>query len=147
MDNEIKRISLRLKLINEMTEKTANQTLKKYGITLSQMRILMVIDRTEKKTCQMKELEGIFQLSQQNIVGLVKRLEEKKLLETFVDPDDRRMKKVAMTQEGLQVCKKAYKEVEAIDAWIAEGLTEKEKKDFLLLLGKVYQHVGRVNQN
>lgn len=147
MDNEIKRISLRLKLINEITEKTANQNLKQYGITLSQMRILMVIDRTEKKTCQMKDLEGIFQLSQQNIVGLVKRLEEKKLLETFVDPDDRRMKKVAMTQEGLQVCKKAYKEVEAIDAWIAEDMTEKEKKDFLHLLEKVYQHVGRVDQN
>lgn len=147
MDNEIKRISLRLKMVNEIIEKTANQKLKPYGVTLSQMRILMVIDRTEKKTCQMKKLEGIFQLSQQNIVGLVKRLEEKKLLETFVDPDDRRMKKVAMTQEGLQLCKKVYKEVEAIDAWIAEGLTEKEKKDFLLLLGKVYQHVGRVNQN
>ena len=143
MQRQITRVSVKLKLINEFIERKANRDLKKYGVTLSQMRILMALDCAEGKLCQMKNLEQLFDLSQQNLVGLVKRLQKKKLVETAVDPGDRRRKIVIMTDKGYQLCRMLYKEAEEIDAWIAEDMTEREKEDFGKLLEIVY---GRVKK-
>lgn len=146
MDNEVKTVSIRLKMINEIIEKTANQNLKQHGITISQMRILMMLGCTENQFCSMKKLEESLHLSQQNTVGLVKRMEEKQLLETYVDLKDRRKKNVQITEKGNLLLEKVKKEGESIDTWIAENLTEQEKKDFLKLLEKIYEHVKNANE-
>lgn len=52
----------------------------------------------------MKELEKTLKLSQQNIVGLVKRLQEKKFLYNFSDKEDKRIKHVKLTDSGNQLC-------------------------------------------
>jgi len=89
----------------------------------------------------MKELEKSLKLSQQNIVGLVKRLEEKKVLYSFPDKEDKRIKHVKLTDSGNQLCDTIAFELKKMDEWILEALTEEEKENFSSLLKKIYSHV------
>lgn len=141
MRDEINTVSTHIKLINELIEKKANQKLKVYGITVSQIRVLVVLKAAENVTCSMKELEKILKLSQQNIVGLVKRLEEKKFLYSFADKADKRIKRVKLTASGEQLCGRIAFELKKMDEWILRTLTEEEKKNFSSLLRKIYSHV------
>lgn len=141
MRDEINTVSTHIKLISELIEKKANQKLKIYGITVSQIRVLVVLKAAKGETCSMKELEKALKLSQQNIVGLVKRLEEKKFLYSFPDKEDKRIKHVKLTDSGNQLCDTIAFELKKMNEWILEDLTEEEKENFSGLLKKIYAHV------
>ena len=141
MRDEINTVSTHIKLINELIEKKANQKLKIYGITVSQIRVVIVLKAAKNETCSMKELEKTLKMSQQNIVGLVKRLEEKKFLYSFADKEDKRIKHVKLTDSGNQLCGTIAFELKKMDEWILGTLTEQEKENFSSLLKKIYSHV------
>lgn len=138
LDAEIT-VATRIKMINEQIERLCNQNVKRYQITGAQLRALMAIYYTEEHTECMKNLEGVFGVSQQNILGIVQRLEEKHLLTRRVNEEDRRSRKVQLTEEGLKLCEEASKELQMVDDWILKDLSAKEKRTFIELLTKVHK--------
>ena len=138
LDSEIT-VATRIKMINEQIERLCNQSVKRYQITGAQLRALMAIYYTEEHTECMKNLEGIFGVSQQNILGIVPRLEEKHLLTRRVNEEDRRSRKVQLTEEGRKLCEEASKELQMVDDWILKDLSAKEKRTFIELLTKVHK--------
>lgn len=132
-------VATRIKMINEQIERLCNQSVKRYQITGAQLRVLMAIYYTEEHTECMKNLEGIFGVSQQNILGIVQRLEEKHLLTRRVNEEDRRSRKVQLTEEGRKLCEEASKELQMVDDWILKNLSAKEKRTFIELLTKVHK--------
>ena len=138
LDSEIT-VATRIKMINEQIERLCNQSVKRYQITGAQLRALMAIYYTEEHTECMKNLEGIFGVSQQNILGIVQRLEEKHLLTRRVNEEDRRSRKVQLTEEGRKLCEEASKELQMVDDWILKDLSAKEKRTFIELLTKVHK--------
>lgn len=138
-------VATRIKMINEQIERECNQRVKKYQTTGAQLRALMAIYYTEDHTESMKNLEGIFGVSQQNILGLVQRLEEKQLLTRRVNEEDRRSRKVQLTEEGLKLCEEASKELRVVDDWILKDLSAKERKTLLELLTKIHTSLDSEN--
>lgn len=132
-------VATRIKMINEQIERQCNQKVRKYRTTGAQLRALMAIYYTEDQTESMKNLEGVFGVSQQNILGLVQRLEEKQLLTRRVNEEDRRSRKVQLTEEGRKLCEEASKELRAVDDWILKDLSEEEKRTFIELLTKIHE--------
>ena len=111
-----------LKMINDNVEKITNKQLKEYGITFSQIRIIFVLYRSEKGVYSLKELEKIFDVSQQTMAGIVKRLEVKKLIESLGDSEDKRIKRVQLTDSGRELGKvllvKLYDMTEKQTRWM-----------------------------
>ncbi len=126
-----------LKQINDIMEKNANNALRSQDLTLSQSGILVLLDEREGKTATFKELEKSFGVSQPTMVGLLNRLEQKKLVEVLDDPSDKRIRRAHLTQKGAEKCKEGYQHMQEAESMLLGGLTETEKAEFLQLLLKI----------
>lgn len=83
----------------------------------------------------LKELEQIQHVAQSTAAGIVSRLEQKGLLEALGDPEDKRIKKVRITAEGIERCKEAEQHMEQTEEYILSRLTETEQGLCLLYVG------------
>lgn len=130
-----------LKMINDNVEKITNKQLKEYGITFSQIRIIFVLYRSEKGVYSLKELEKIFDVSQQTMAGIVKRLEVKKLIESLGDSEDKRIKRVQLTDSGRELGKVLLVKMDEVEEKLLSGISQSERKELMNILKRVYENV------
>lgn len=126
-----------LKQINDVMEKNANNALRGQDLTISQSGVLVLLDGKLEKTATFKELEKEFGVSQPTMVGILSRLEQKKLVEILIDPGDKRIRLAHLTQRGADKCKEGYKHMKSAEELLLNGLTDTEKQEFLRLLIKI----------
>src|SRR5438093_12853765 len=77
----------------------ASGILHRLGLTPGHMKLLMQLDRDEGRA--MGTLAHSFRCDASNMTWLVDRLEERGLVERRMLPSDRRVKAVALTEEGV----------------------------------------------
>ena len=126
-----------IKQIHDELEKRTNQALRSTDLTLAQLSALLAL--RERTDCQMtlKELEHTLHLAQSTAAGIAARLEQKGFIETFGNPDDRRIKILRMTESGKSCCQAADRGMVETELSLLSGLTETEKTILLSLLEKV----------
>ncbi len=76
-----------------------DKSLKEFDLSLSQIRALEVISKSEKEITQ-RDLELALNISHAATHGLLKRLEKKGFVTTRIDNNDRRNVLISMTEEG-----------------------------------------------
>ena len=128
-----------IKKIHDEIEKQANALLRQQDLTLSQMNVLMELDAIPCHHLTLKELEVLLHVAQSTAAGIVVRLEQKGFVESFTDENDRRVKKVAITQTGMECCKNAASDINRMETQLLSVLTEAEKGQFRDLLEKVFK--------
>ncbi|HAM31832.1 MAG TPA: MarR family transcriptional regulator [Erysipelotrichaceae bacterium] len=92
-----------IKQINDILEKKGNQEMEMFGITMSQHSVLMFLDSTPDHVLDFKELERKLHVAQSATAGIVKRLEQKDLVEVVMNLQDRRAKQVRLTKKASPV--------------------------------------------
>ena len=100
-----------IKQLHDNIEKNANNALKKYDLTMMQLGALMRLNKDGGGECTLKEFEKLLHLAQSTTAGIVKRLEQKKFVECFGDPFDKRIKKGSYYRRRnkvLQYCSRRY---------------------------------------
>lgn len=85
----------------------------------------------------LKDLERALHVAQSTAAGIVARLEQKGLVEGFGCSDDKRVKMVRITQQGIECCQQAEQDMEQAEKSLLSGLTITEQSIFLSLLKKV----------
>lgn len=128
-----------MKRISELMDRKINWGLSEKEITNSQMKILIMLSECGAESVPLKELERQFELTQATMAGLVARLEKKRLLEGFVDPDDRRVKRVMITQQGRDLCLETRQSMDEYEKWMLKSLSKEEQalfREFLLRISK-----------
>lgn len=126
-----------LKQINDILEKNANNALRNQDLTLTQIGMLVELDNIPSKSATFKDLERIFNVAQPTIVGIIKRLEQKELVETLPDSTDKRIKLAHLTQKGQKKCLDGYEHMNAAENQLLHSLTKTEQNEFSRLLEKV----------
>ena len=126
-----------IRQINCATEKRINNELRESDLTHAQICLSFVLIEKEEGQCSLKNLEKHLHLAQSTTLGIVKRSEEKGLVECFPDPDDRRSKSVRITQRGIDLCSKIRSDVQNTESWLLAALTPEEQEVFRSLLTKV----------
>ena len=130
-----------IKRLNSIMEKRANNSLNDDGITLSQIKLLCILEQEGSLT--LKELEKYFCVAQATISGIVVRLEKKGLIESFYLPEDKRAKHIRLTDDGIKMCEHAKCSMERNEQWLLSSLDDVEKKELHRLLQKIYDDVSR----
>ena len=130
-----------LKQIHDAIEKRANHDLKKSGLTLSQARFLMYLLERGESEVPAKDFESHFQVSQPTVVGILKRLEQKKLIVSSVDRLDRRIKNISLTSSGMELCHREINHQKQMEAMIVKNLSPEEIAAFRSALETVYENV------
>lgn len=126
-----------VKQINDELERRANNALRPHGLTMAQMHVLLTLDDAVGGQMSLKDMEQSLHVAQSTAAGIVSRLEQKGLIEAFGDPEDKRIKKVRITERGKERCQEAEQHMEETEAYILSRLTETEQVILLTLLQKV----------
>lgn len=133
-----------IRQINNAFEKKANSRLKEQDLTFSQMNALMEILNMPAGKTTFKELEKRLSLAQSTTVGLISRLELKKLVSVSGDQDDKRIKYVEITALGEKFCNEAKQEMEDTQRKLLEDFSAEEVETLLSLLRKINRKVTEI---
>jgi len=126
-----------IKQIHDELEKNANNAMRVHDITMAQCSALLMLNGAPDRQMALKELERELRVAQSTAAGIVSRLEQKGLAEGFGSPEDKRVKMVRITQQGIECCQRAERNMEQAENMLLSGLTETEQSIFLSLLKKV----------
>lgn len=133
-----------IRQINNAFEKKANSRLKEQDLTFSQMAALMEILNMPAGKTTFKELEKRLSLAQSTTVGLISRLELKKLVSVSGDQDDKRIKYVEITALGEKFCNEAKQEMEDTQRKLLEDFSAEEVETLLSLLRKINRKIAEI---
>lgn len=133
-----------IRQINNAFEKKANSRLKEQDLTFSQMAALMEILNMPAGKTTFKELEKRLSLAQSTTVGLISRLELKKLVSVSGDQDDKRIKYVEITALGEKFCNEARQEMEDTQRKLLEDFSAEEVETLLSLLRKINRKIAEI---
>ncbi len=128
------------KTISDKMKASADADLKRHGLTFAQARVLAFLQSVGGQTTQ-KEIEKFLQVSHPTVVGVVSRMEQNGFLSTWIDPEDRRNKRVKLTPKAVAVGKEMENIVEVKDRVLVRSLTEEEVKELQRLLEIIYNNL------
>ncbi len=135
-------ISFKLKRVNDEMFKQANNRLQKDNMTFSQLFVLVYLYRDAKDmTASLKELERRFEVAQATMAGIASRLEAKGFVEGVINSQDRRVKQIHLTPQGLEFLKKNHQKMEEHNKHLVQGLSEEELSQLNRYLDIIYQNI------
>lgn len=130
-----------MKRIHDTLEKEANQNLLRYGVTASQLHMLMALGYEWEQGAQavrLKDLERCFGVAQSTTAGIAARLEKRGLVRSLADDGDKRVKRIQITPAGLEICKATKELVDNTHHRFLSCLSPEEEEELTRLLKKVY---------
>jgi DNA-binding MarR family transcriptional regulator len=130
-----------IKQIHDAVNKRVNNMLRENGLTFTQIRVLMELGEHGGEAVSLKELERFFRVAQPTVVGIVRRLEAKGLVESFTSPDDNRVKLVKLAESGIQFREMNARAIDEMENRLTSALTESERLEFLRMLRTVRESI------
>lgn len=118
-------------------EKLSNQELTPYELTNTQFRILMLLYRNPEKSIRQTDIETKFAMTNPTVTGIVNNLEKKNLIRRFQNPEDKRSKLIALTEQAFALKDELYAVSDRLDEQIARNLTPEEYEQLGILLKKM----------
>lgn len=119
-----------------------NNEMKELDMTLSQVRVLSILLEFPEKQATLKDLEKKLQVSQSVTVGIIKRLEQRKYIESFGDSEDKRIKIVRITSLGEQQYRRSDKILSQLEGDILSCLTDDE----IMMLQDLLSRIKMANE-
>lgn len=132
-------IGFRIKKINDLLCKRADESMQKMGVTFSQHHVLVYLSRQESQSASLKQMEHEFRVSQATMAGIAKRSEEKEMIASYISPSDKRIKVVCLTKKGATVLEESRKKMQAAEEGMKKLFTEEEMKQFDMYLNRLFQ--------
>lgn len=118
------------------TKRLMEAQLKKYNLTHLQFSILMNIYKNNVST--QKELLQYTYSDEAGITRLLDRLELKGYLKRIPGEDDKRKKRLILTEDGIALTEQVISCAVTINKELTKDLQDNEVEDLLKLLQKVY---------
>jgi len=113
------------------------QRLGSFEITPAHLGILLVVE--QNSDISQTDLSQTMRMDRSALVGIIDKLEKKGWIKRGKTATDRRRNELRLTPKGEALLEKLWPSVEAHEAGIVEGLTEKEQETLFHLLSKVGQ--------
>lgn len=92
------------------------------------------------------EISNLLRVKSPTITPVIRTLEEAGLVERTVDPDDRRVVRIKITEAGQQVVREVHKEMMTTMHGLVEYLGEEDTKQLTLLLNRVHEYHDMVRE-
>ena len=126
-----------IKQIHDALEKNANNALRSSGLTMAQVNALMILNDMPAQQLTLKQIEQSMRVAQSTAAGIVSRLEQKKLVESLGDSEDKRIKIIAITSQGKACCQQVEKSMQQWEDNLLSALSDTERDIIPALLRKI----------
>lgn len=134
-------ISFKIKKINEGFLRDMNNRLKEDDLTYSQLTVLVFLRRSAREKTSLKDLCEALHITHPTGIGLIRRLSEKGLVESRVDPDNRRFRIISLTPKACELLHKSYEHRQSMDQKLISGLSEEEIFTVKTILDRMYNNI------
>lgn len=140
---EMEPIGHKFKMIAEKIHKHQDEALKKDDLTFSQMSVLLCILFHGEEPITTGEICGILQITHPSAVGLINRLEEKKMVERIPNPNDSRSSYIKLTSKACEFLQKNRKYNVEMDHETVKGFSDDEIKLLRSFLDRIYLNIEK----
>lgn len=129
------------KQIHIKCESKINQHLASENLTSAQLSLMSyLLDHKSEKVTQ-KDIAEELEIKHTTVIGLVRRLEEKGLVRSVTDPDNRKYRNISLTSKAMKVEEKIRDHRRTMDEALSKGLTDEEVEQLRILLQKVRKNL------
>ena len=116
--------------------------IKAVGLSPSSFNILIILSRSEDKSCKQRQISKLLLVSHANVTGLIDHLARRMLVRRVADPSDRRVWIARLTRKGEQLLESFlpghYAEVRRVFA----AFSEDDKSRFNIFLTKLRRTIA-----
>lgn len=88
-----------------------------------------------------KDIEERFQVRRSTATEILKAMERKALIVRIPIPEDKRKKKILLTEKALAICQENQAKIERTEQQIIRGLSNDEIVSFLRVLKKIQNNI------
>ena len=127
-----------IKQLSTEIQKRADAALQESDLTMTQMYFLGALSHLPDGCATLKELERYFRVAQSTAAGVTARLEKKGLIESLPNENDRRVKRVRITDAGADTLRHALETMERGEQQMLAPLSDAEQETLLTLLRRVH---------
>lgn len=110
------------------------------GMTTARWRLLFIIDRQE--SCTQKQLIAEIRVDPGSITRQLKTLEADGLIRRANDPDDNRLTRVSLTEEGRAYVQQIYDKRKVFLAQMLGGIDERDTQTLIRCLEHMARNLG-----
>lgn len=127
-----------LVVLGKRLERSGDEFFKAIGLSASQFEIMRILWQQDNLT--LGELSHFCCCAPPNITGLIDRLEKKGLLRRTVDPEDRRIARIVLTEAGLKLREPTAQVIEEYLS-IFQVFQPEELRQLVVSLKVLYRHL------
>ena len=136
-------IGNKVRVIHNYIDKYFHSSWEKAGIepTRMQCATLHYLRCHQEEDVFQKDLEAAFSISGATVTNILKVMEKDGLIVRVAMEKDARLKKLVMTEKGMQYDKVAYSNVARLETGMEKGFTEEEITRFREYLDRLTQNI------
>lgn len=135
----------RIKRISNALDRKRTQDMDGMALTSSQAFVLGYLTRHRDRNVSPGDLGRHFDLSQPTVTGILQRLEAKGFIRYAADENDRRKKRIRVTDKAMEVHQQVHQSFLETEALITQGISEGELQCLLELLDRVIVNIGQID--
>ena len=130
-----------IRILHWCTDQAMTDALNKVDLTAAQGRLMAFLAHRGEQPTYAKDVETEFHLSHPTVSGLLSRLEQKDFLELKTDPNDRRSKRIVISEKGMASHERMHAAIMENESRIVQGFSAEEKAQFACLLQRAIDNV------
>lgn len=127
----------KFKILSNTFQRAITNSLTLWDITASQSSVLIYLAHLSDSPPSQHQIEQTFNIKHPTATGILKRLSDKGYVTFSVDEDDRRVKRIIITDAGKSVTASTHDSLEEVESTLSSALTAEELKTLHMLLDKL----------
>ena len=145
--DEHKKLGQKIKIISNTFSRAVNCATADLGLTGPQSFILgFLLVHRDDPPCQ-HDIETKFNLKHPTVTGILQRLEEKGMVTFSPDENDKRMKRIRITEDGISLGASTAAVLDSTEAALTSDLSDDELAELNLLLDKIVSNAIKLNRS
>ena len=118
-----------------------NEGLRKYDLTRSQQEVLGYLHFTDKDPVIQKDIDEHFHISNPTVTGILNRLEQKGFIERKLNPKDKRVRAIVLTQKEQDLHEDIENQIRIMESKFENALGIEKQKQLLEILKELAQNL------
>ena len=141
--SEIKHIGRKINILSHKIKRRIGKVSLEYGISSMQAKILgYIFHQAPKRDIFQKTIEEEFDIRRSSVTSVLSLMEKNGLIERVSICEDARLKKIILTDKGIEVHKSVYKEIEIVESIIYDSLSKEELELFSEILERLSKKIA-----
>jgi DNA-binding MarR family transcriptional regulator len=132
------------RLIKRYQQIKMKQEASNYGLTRSEYELLgfLQLNLEAGKDLPVSKLSSLMRITPAAVTHMVNPLEEKGFIERRAAPSDRRVVRIALTEQGAQAAESLLMTVQAQMSGLIQYLGEEDSREFLRLMTRALEYLS-----